>query len=133
MNFNCNLAMTIILSRIIYVIVIDSCVPWETEEHAKFISLDNFDVIVIVTWNMILETAFYVCNVLVDDGNCPQRSLSAIILDATAEFLFVFKLFPDDAETAHHPALSWGVGFEPSMFQAHRCLPLHANNDTGQL
>ena len=35
-NCNCNLAAQIILEAIIYVIVNDAFVPWETEAHSKF-------------------------------------------------------------------------------------------------
>ena len=61
----------IIRQAIIYVIAIDAFVQWETEAHAKIVSLHNSYVIVMVTWQEMIrkKNNFYVCNVSVDDGN----------------------------------------------------------------
>ena len=61
-NCNCNLAASIILNAIIYVIVLDAFAPRETEAHAKSFLLTIYYELVIVSWEEHSQDYLYVCN-----------------------------------------------------------------------
>ena len=60
------------IQAILYVIVIDALVQWETEAHAMMISLDNLCNCNLSPARIDLQNVVYVCNVFVDDGTVKE-------------------------------------------------------------